>query len=149
GPGGIMPFSADANNNLRVGGATSAGGAQKAILLPDATAPTSAPSTGGVLCAEAGTLRYRGSHGRLVTLAGKIATPTANYTVTAQDEVVLATGGAGGITITLPTLVNGMKFTVKKVDAGAGAVTVTGGANIDGAASKVLAAQHERVTLVA
>lgn len=63
--------------------------------------------------------------------------------LTARDCVLLATGGAGGITLTLPATTNGGRLiAVKKVDAGAGAVTVTPAAGtLDGAASQALTAQ--------
>jgi hypothetical protein len=55
-------------------------------------------------------------------------------TIAKTDRIVEGTGGAGGITLTMPTLMSGQggtRIRVSKVDAGVGAVTVTGiaGAN--------------------
>ena len=59
------------------------------------------------------------------------------------------TGGAGGITDVLPTAIGhaGQGFLVKKVDAGAGAVTIatTGGQTIDGLSTYVLTNQYQYV----
>ena len=65
--------------------------------------------------------------------------------------VVLATGGVGGITITLPNAAQGTGkvFVVKKTDAGIGAVTVaSAGGTIDGATTYLLTTQNQRVQLV-
>lgn len=87
----------------------------------------------------------------LVTPLRHIVTKTANYTVTAEDEVVLmdATGGAKTITlITGPA--PGQYYTFKKIDASANAVTVDtpGTETIDGSATFVLANQYDTVTIV-
>lgn len=80
----------------------------------------------------------------------EVVAKSANYTATTLDRTILATGGAGGITITLPTVVAGARYEVKKVDAGAGAVTVatTSSQTIDGVTTKSLAAQWDKVTVV-
>lgn len=60
------------------------------------------------------------------------AIKTANYTVTAQDSVILASPSSGDITITLPSAAEatlGMRFLIKKVVANAHKVTVTDGAS--------------------
>lgn len=65
-------------------------------------------------------------------------TTSSNLTMTDTDGVytVFGTGGAGGIQVDLPSAANnrGRVVAVKKVDAGAGAVTVagTGGDTVDG-----------------
>jgi hypothetical protein len=72
----------------------------------------------------------------------------------AQDgEVVLATSGGAGITVTLPdpTTKDNMKITVKKVDAGVGALNVASPAGtFDGVASPYvgLIGQNNSVTVV-
>jgi len=69
----------------------------------------------------------------------------ADGAILLTDDVVFGTGGAGGITLTLPSVSfsRGMTFTVMKVDAGVGAVTVSGGGpTINGVASVMLAAQY-------
>jgi len=71
--------------------------------------------------------------------------------LTADDRVIAATGGAGGITLALPqaSTVPYKTYTVVKTDSGAGAVTLDGyGAEtINGAATYALAAQWNRVTV--
>ncbi len=67
------------------------------------------------------------------------------------DQIVLGTGGGAGITLTLPTAASMFRrtLTFKKVDAGAGAVTIdgSGAETIDGAATRVLAAQFDFVVI--
>lgn len=64
------------------------------------------------------------------------------------DSIILATGGAGGITLTLPAPVSGKIFNIKKVDAGVGAITInTTSGTIDGAASKTIASQYDSLTI--
>lgn len=67
------------------------------------------------------------------------------------NVLVLATGGAGGITVTLPTAVGaaGQSACIKKTDSGVGAVTVatTGGQTIDGASTYLLVNQYQYVTV--
>jgi hypothetical protein len=71
--------------------------------------------------------------------------------LTGDDRIIAATGGAGGITLTLPAVASMQykTFTVVKVDAGAGAVTLdgSGAETINGATTYALAAQWNRVTL--
>jgi hypothetical protein len=71
--------------------------------------------------------------------------------LTADDRIVAATGGTGGITLILPqaSTMQYKTFTVVKVDAGAGAVTLDayGTELINGAQTYALAAQWNRVTV--
>ncbi|GAB4434129.1 MAG: hypothetical protein Kow00120_00250 [Anaerolineae bacterium] len=66
-------------------------------------------------------------------------------TLTADDIVIVATGGASGITLTLPGAANSpyKVYLVIKADAGAGAVTLDGEGSetINGAATYALSAQ--------
>lgn len=57
----------------------------------------------------------------------KSVSKSANYTVTTSDDLLYVTGGAGGVTITMPdpTTCAGQPFEVVKADSGAGAVTVS------------------------
>jgi hypothetical protein len=75
----------------------------------------------------------------------------ASGAITAFDQVVLGTGGGGGITLTLPTAASMIRriLTIKKIDAGAGAVTIdaAGAETIDGALTRVLAAQYDFVEI--
>lgn len=67
-----------------------------------------------------------------------------------SSDINLVSGGAGGITIKLPTPVSGKIVIVKKTDSAAGVVTVAQNSSetIDGAASKALYYQYETMTFV-
>ncbi len=85
------------------------------------------------------------------TVVLSVITKTANYTISAADDVILGDATAGSITITLPTAVGIVKsFTVKKVDSSANTVTIntTGGQTIDGSASIVISVQNTSKTVV-
>lgn len=75
---------------------------------------------------------------------------TTSSTSTISNDITLATAGSGGITLTLPAAVAGKVVIVKKVDTGAGNVTLDppGSVTIDGAATKVLYHQYETMTCV-
>lgn len=75
---------------------------------------------------------------------------TANSSSTISNDIILATAGAAGITLTLPAAVTGKIVIVKKVDTGAGNVTLDppGSVTIDGALTKVLYHQYETMTCV-
>ncbi len=74
------------------------------------------------------------------------------HNVTLVDDILLITTGAGAFICNLPSAVGliGLKHTIKKVDAGIGAVTITpaGAETIQGAPNYVLPAQWNSVTLV-
>ena len=79
----------------------------------------------------------------------KTVAPTATYTAIAGD-IVLATAGAGGFTVTLPAVTKNAQVLVKKVDSGAGTITVSpASGTIDGAASLALVVQYDLCLLVA
>lgn len=84
--------------------------------------------------------------------AESVQTKTAAYTATIYDDVILVDATAGAITITLPSATSstGLRLTVKKADSSANAVTVDGNASetIDGATTKSLAAQWDKITVV-
>lgn len=77
---------------------------------------------------------------------------TAVYTVVDADSVVLAdaTGGAFAVTLPLAGDAIGKTITVKRLNSGANAVTITaaGSDTIDGSATKALSAQYAMATLV-
>lgn len=64
-----------------------------------------------------------------------IVQESAAYTATPGDIVVVTTG-SGGVTVTLPPVSEGGPVTVRKIDAGAGALTVktADGSTINGIA---------------
>jgi len=81
---------------------------------------------------------------------GGLQSKSADYAMVTTDCVVNATGGAGGITITLPVATNTDQIVIiRKVDAGVGAVTVAraGTDTIEGATSISLAAQYGKCVL--
>jgi len=85
-------------------------------------------------------------------LNGIQSTSTSITPGAAVTWCVLGTGGASGITITLPSATyKGKIYFIKKVDAGAGAVTVarSGSDTIEGATSVTLSSQYSSVTLMA
>lgn len=74
---------------------------------------------------------------------------SANTSLTSAHDYVRATGGAGGIILTLPAASSsaGLTFKIKKIDSGVGAVTVAAnsGDHIDGSVSYVLGQQYQFV----
>lgn len=69
-------------------------------------------------------MRYSANLGLDAKTYPKSILVSANYAMTFGDGPVLATGGASGITVTLPAPVDGASAFVKKVDNGAGAITI-------------------------
>lgn len=102
---------------------------------------------------------YRGefdANGVFITAGGRrvpVVSKTSAYTVAVADEVITVDATSGAVTITLPALSGnlGRWIIVKKIDASGNAVTLDGNAseNIDGATTKVLAAQYAHTTIVA
>ena len=88
---------------------------------------------------------------RAVRDAPLVATRTvdADTTLSLSDGLVLVDATAGAVTVTLPTLpaAGGYPFRVKRLNAGANAVTVTAAENIDGG-SVTLSAQYDGVSIV-
>lgn len=79
------------------------------------------------------------------------AAVTGTYTARELDKVILADATGGAFTVTLPVAetVKGLVLTVKKIDAGANAVTVDGDGSetIDGATTYALSSQYKFVTV--
>jgi hypothetical protein len=77
-----------------------------------------------------------------------VATPNATSSIT--TDIVLATGGVAGITLTMPAAAGGKIVIVKKIDAGAGTVTILRNSSdtIDGSVQKILYSQYESMTFV-
>lgn len=77
-----------------------------------------------------------------------VTSVSSNTTLTNGNSIVLATGGAGGITVTLPAPTSGKIFNIKKVDAGAGVITISPpSGTIDGSASRVIFSQYDSLTI--
>jgi hypothetical protein len=76
---------------------------------------------------------------------------TDNYTVLADNDVVICDATGGAFTVTLPAASDGLqKVYIKKVDSTASAVTIATGSGsdlIDGSSTKVLSSQTNSVTL--
>lgn len=71
---------------------------------------------------------------------------TAATTALDTDEWIMATGA---LTVTLPNLIEGKRFVVKRLGAaGTTTIATTGGQTIDGAATKTLVAQYACLTVV-
>lgn len=69
--------------------------------------------------------------------------------ITLSADFNLVTSGPGGITVTLPSPVTGRIIYVKKVDNGAGPVTISAGAStVDGTSSKILYYQYESFSFI-
>jgi|SRR5438128_531586 len=67
------------------------------------------------------------------------------YTVLATDWTILVNATGGAVTVTLPTPTSGRLLCVKKTDASANAVTLTG--TIDGVVNPTLIAQYNSVLM--
>lgn len=87
---------------------------------------------------------------------GTLETPptrtlTATGAALASDYLLLVNATAGAVTVNLPAAAssNGVYLIVKKTDASVNAVTVDadGAETIDGAATQVLSAQYDAVTV--
>ena len=81
-----------------------------------------------------------------------VVTKTAAYTLTAQDEIVLADASTAAFTVTLPTAVgiNGRQYVIKRINSGANNVTVgtTSSQTIDGATTNILNTQYKAIRVV-
>lgn len=138
-------------------GVSAAGGANGGDWGADAGNGSGTGQAGAVAI---GTVKARqvdlGRPGSDTVRSGSIRVPvtaTAISLLLSKDhEIIAATAGAGGITITLPTAVGiaGRRYTIKKVDSGAGVVTIDadGAQTIDGALTLGLTAQWDWVTIV-
>lgn len=87
-----------------------------------------------------------------VTEVKRSRTVDSSFTTgdTINADINLVSGGAGGISVKLPTPVTGKMVIVKKVDSAAGVVTVAPNVSetIDGTSSKILYYQYETLTFV-
>ena len=82
---------------------------------------------------------------------GRTVSTASNYVFASNDTNILGTGGAGGISVTLPAAtLSGQVVRIWKTDAAAGAVTVTraGSDTIEGATTFSLSVQYDSVELL-
>lgn len=76
-------------------------------------------------------------------------TGTSVNTNAIDGQVILGTGGVGGITIMLPVPISNQRISIKKVDAAVGYVTIDGnGADIEGLGTRDLINQWDYLVLV-
>jgi hypothetical protein len=118
-----------------------------------------ASSPEGVIAAPVGSICTRVDNGtRYVKQSGSgntgwrsqgdaVVATSSNYTVAENVRYVKATGGAGGINVTLPTATSGRVIDVKKVDTGVGVVTIVG--TVDGVTNPTLDFQGDSLTMIA
>lgn len=72
-------------------------------------------------------------------------TLAADGTLTVNDSVIYFNAASG--TITLPAAQNGLYFNVKKINAGAGTVSIVAAGSIDGAGTLAFSTQYQSYTL--
>jgi len=86
----------------------------------------------------------------IVDAAGRrhLVTKTANYTLTASDQVVLVDATSGVLSMTLPAAsgCTGRVYTIKKIDSSANAVTVVG--VLDGETNPTLEDQYDAFNII-
>jgi hypothetical protein len=108
----------------------------------------------GVRLLASGTTWYVVSQAAMSwSLNGAVTTITdADHTIAAPETLILFSTGASTRTATLPSaaLYTGVPILIKKIDAGAGNVTISraGSDLIDGATSKSITAQYKSYTLL-
>lgn len=87
-----------------------------------------------------------------VDYSALIKTVSADYTLGADDHVLLVSAVSGDITITLPdaSTVDGRQYHIKKVDSSVNSVTLDGysGQTIDGDITQIITAQYDSVLIV-
>lgn len=80
------------------------------------------------------------------------ASKTADYTITANDTVILGDATSGNVTITLPlaSIASGYRFCIKKSDSSANNVIIarSGSDTIDGSTSATVSVQYVSLTVV-
>ncbi len=75
-----------------------------------------------------------------------IITKASNYTIDADDQIIL---GNGTVTITLPTPVGNRSYTIKNIHASLTVtVATTGSETIDGASTVALSSQYDAITVI-
>ena len=140
---------------LYVGGTATVIGQTYAAAATESTSTT----TGSFRCDGGVGIQKRLNVGGLATFAGAVsvagltkhsqATKDAAYTASTEEYLFCdATGGA--FSITLPAVSAGLQYTIKKTDASANAVTISGNAaeTIDGELTQALTTQYDVITIV-
>lgn len=89
-----------------------------------------------------------------ITTSGLLLAQTVqstNYTATSSDYSIFCIGGTSGITIALPAAASniGRVYIIKKIDSGAGKITIDANLNetIDGSLTWLLTLQYESITI--
>lgn len=121
---------------------------QSALVTPGVRVLTT--PLGSSMYEESGGMRWKTPNSTVITIGGNVTSVATNYTVLVSDLFVFASGGAQGITVTLPAASKGGCITIKKSDSGAGEVTIATASNetIDGHKSYSLTAPYDKIALV-
>lgn len=86
--------------------------------------------------------------GQIPTVAWNVVAASTTHS-SAAGEITLCTAGAGGFTVTLPAVVANEQVTVKKVDSGAGTITISpASGTIDGQSTVTIVMQYQSYHLV-
>jgi hypothetical protein len=112
--------------------------------------PGSAPSGSGLVLTTTGSTTTTWQAPQAAN-SHTVIVKSTSYTLTTNDEVVLANATSGSLTCTLPTAAgNRNMYTVKKIDSSANTVSVatSGGQLIDGGVTAVMRVQNASVSVV-
>lgn len=138
------------DSKIRNGVATSVIG--RFASTPGRVADILASNDRQVLTRQGGVLAFFDYLDLFSIIAGQLTIGTRSVTsdtTYADGEMMIAADASGGnITLTLPQLVEGRMLIAKKMDSSGNSVTLSGTANIDGAASKSTTTQYASFTLV-
>lgn len=86
--------------------------------------------------------------GQIPTVAWNVVAASTTHS-SAAGEITLCTAGVGGFTVTLPAVVANEQVIVKKIDSGAGNITISpASGTIDGQSTVVINMQYQSFTLV-
>ena len=108
--------------------------------MKDPDIPVTATDVAGWIRKAAGKINRLGRSPRL-----SMRYVTAATTALDTDEWILCTGA---LTVTLPSLIEGKRFTIKRLSTGTTTIATTSSQTIDGAATKTLTSQYACLTVV-
>ena len=108
--------------------------------MKDPDIPTRATNVDEWIRKAAGKINRMGRADRLSMRYVTAATTALN-----TDEWILCTGA---LTVTLPSLIEGKRYTIKRLLTGTTTIACNGAQTIDGAATKTLTAQYQCLTVV-